>query len=185
MTKLPKPLAIITTSSTLVFLIIYKFKKESVFLTFTVLSAVFAYHFITKIFVGKIFNNIYQNNVNENLKIFKERKFEKPLYKFLKVRKWKDKMPSENINDFNLEEHTIIEVIKATCQAELVHDLNLIFALLPLILIIFTNFGAIIIPTSIISFLGDTPFIIIQRYNRPRLIKLSKKIERKNYEKSL
>lgn len=66
----------------------------------------------------------------------------------------------------------IASLIDETCVAELIHVV-LIFAC-PLFWLIFrTTFGLIV---GILYGLSHVPFILIQRYNRPRLVALYRKI---------
>ena len=75
---------------------------------------------------------------------------------------------------FDIKKRTLKEIIGATCQAEIVHEIIVILSFLPIILSVWFGELAVFIITSIISALIDTIFIIMQRYNRPRLIKLMK-----------
>lgn len=123
-------------------------------------------------YTGFIINNIYHNKMNFNRWWFKERKFEPTLYKIICVKKWKNKMPTYDPSSFNIYKHSLEEVIGATCQSEIVHELMLIESLLPLLLIIPFGEPLVFIITSLICVFIECIFIIMQRYNRPRLIKV-------------
>ena len=115
---------------------------------------------------------IYHNKMNYNRWWFKEKRFEKTLYKILCVKKWKNKMPTYDPSAFNIYKHSLEEVIGATCQAEIVHELMLIESLLPLLLIIPFGEPIVFIITTLICVLIECVFIVMQRYNRPRLVKI-------------
>ena len=132
-------------------------------------------------YTGLIINNIYHNKMNFNRWWFKERKFERTLYKILCVKKWKNKMPTYDPSSFNIYKHSLEEVIGATCQAEIVHELMLIESLLPLFLIIPFGEPLVFIITSLICVFIESIFIIMQRYNRPRLIKVYN-IKKQNFK---
>ena len=123
-------------------------------------------------YTGLIINNIYHNRMNYNRWWFKEKRFEKTLYKILCVKKWKNKMPTYDPSAFNIYKHSLEEVIGATCQAEIVHELMLIESLLPLLLIIPFGEPIVFIITTLICVLIECVFIVMQRYNRPRLVKI-------------
>lgn len=121
---------------------------------------------------GGFMNLKYHNNIYFNHWWFKEHKGEKTIYKVLMVKKWKKMMPTYDKKAFNFRERSLKELIGATCQAEIVHELMLVEALIPLILIIPYGKAIIFISTTLLCIFIELVFIIIQRYNRPRLVKL-------------
>ena len=54
------------------------------------------------------------------------------MYKKLHVKKWKSKMPTYEPANFDLRIHTPEEIAGAMCQAELSHEVIVIFSFLPL-----------------------------------------------------
>ena len=164
--------SIITFVLTSVFCHIYITTNNSIFLTLAISFGVTAYHFIMRLIVGYIVHSILHNKVNYNRKYFQPKKFEAKLYKFLKVKKWKDKMPTYNSEFYSTEKHTLEEIASVTCQAEIVHKIIVVLSFLPILLTIYFDSFWVFVITSVISALIDTLFIIMQRYNRPRIIKL-------------
>jgi hypothetical protein len=71
------------------------------------------------------------------------------------------------VNKKNIE-----EIIGATCQAEIVHETIMVFSLLPIILIPYLGAAVAFIITSVLSVLIDFAFVMLQRYNRPRLVQI-------------
>lgn len=104
--------------------------------------------------------------------------FETKLWDALKVKSWQGKLPDMSkilpklmpAKDMSRESLADIpRMIRETCVAELTHVLLSILGLaLPFI---WQGAGGIIFMLVYIL-LGNLPFIIIQRYNRPRLQKL-------------
>ena len=105
------------------------------------------------------------------------------LYKALKVHKWKDKLPDmsrvspmmvkKSISLSNASAEAISKIATETCVAEMIHDALILCA--PGLYLIWPDpIGAII---AVIYALSNIPFIIIQRYNRPTLVKLSKRLK--------
>jgi len=64
-------------------------------------------------------------------------------------------------------------------QAELIHELMFIFSLVPIAFSIYFGDLYIFVPTSIVAMMFELCFIIVQRYNRERLVKLNTKLKRR------
>ena len=148
---------------------------------FLILSITFCtalYHFAMRLFVGEICNKFIEPNLNCNSKWFKEKKFEKKIYKLLKVKKWKKFAPTYSPESFSLEKNSKEDIIRTMCGAEVVHELIIVFSFLPIIFSGLLDSFYEFLFTSIIAALVDSVFVIIQRFNRPRVIKLLKRSER-------
>ena len=74
----------------------------------------------------------------------------------------------------DLRENSMDELLHNVAQAELVHRIIMVLSFGPLLLIIPYGVPSVFIVTSIVAALIDLQFVIIQRYNRPRVIKLLK-----------
>lgn len=107
------------------------------------------------------------------------------IYNRLKIRTWQNKVPDMSrifsglMPPKKLTYHTLEKLpllIQETSVAECIH-LLLCFAGLYCIRI-WNGYGGVVI--SILYFLGNVPFILIQRYNRPRLQQLLQKQFRNN-----
>ena len=105
------------------------------------------------------------------------------IYDKLNIRKWQNKvpdmsrilpkwMPAKNLSG-NYRER-LPRMLQETCVAELIHSLLCITGLYCIKL--WPGFGGVVIVMLYIVFF-NLPFIIIQRYNRPRLIKLTQRIQ--------
>ena len=110
---------------------------------------------------------------------------EQHLWKILRVRQWQGKAPDMSrlfphlIPPKKITEETITDLprmIEETCVAEWTHIALSVAGLA--MLRIWPGVGGICI-TLIYILLGNLPFIIIQRYNRPRLQKLYAMQQRK------
>ena len=97
----------------------------------------------------------------------------------MKVKIWKDKMPTYDADTFSLELHSMEEIVMAMCQSEIVHEIIAVLSFAPLFLAI--RFGTfwIFFITSILAAGFDMMFIIMQRYNRPRIVRFIDRAERK------
>ena len=107
------------------------------------------------------------------------------VYEKLGIRRWQNKvldmsrilpclMPAKNLSG-DYEERLPV-MIQETCVAEIVHITVSIAGLRCLRM--WPGIGGITV-TAIHIVLLNLPFILIQRYNRPRLIRLQKKLEKK------
>ena len=59
------------------------------------------------------------------------------------------------------------------CQAELVHEVNAAVSFVPLLFSVWVGAFPIFLITSIIAAGFDLLFAVIQRYNRPRVMRLA------------
>ena len=148
------------------------FYKSSLLFSIAITFGVTFYHFAMRLFVGYSVDRIFKNGINYNSQWFSPKKFEPHLYKKLHVHKWKEKVPTFDPEQFDIEKHTFDEIISSMCVAEIVHEAIFILALLPVFLSIpFGEFWVFLI-TSVLSAAFDLIFVILQRYNRPRIIRL-------------
>ena len=61
------------------------------------------------------------------------------------------------------------------CQAEIVHEVIIIFSFLPVLASYWFGSFAVFMITSIGAAAFDLMFVMIQRYNRPRIVKLAER----------
>ena len=152
--------------------IAYYFVRIGILLTFAITFGTCFYHFAMRLAVGHGIDAIFHNKMNYERRWFRERKFESKLYNFLRVKKWKKHVPTYNPESYDLRKHSIEEVIQVTCQAEVVHEINMLLSYVPIILIIWFGSLAAFLITSIVACCIDGVFVILQRYNRPRLMNI-------------
>lgn len=123
---------------------------------------------------------------------FKSFPFERDgrVYLKLRINKWHNKvpdmsrifpqmMPQKKMTDDSCQ--TIRVMVYETCVAELVHAALCVFALHTLEL--WQGVGGWIVTLAYI-FVGNLPFCLIQRYNRPRFIKLMNRLEARKEKES-
>lgn len=158
--------AIITT-------ILFHCSSEAIYLTLAISFGTTAYHLGARLLVGLLYNTLMQNRADYTRKWYQIRPWEAALYRAIKIKKWKDKMPTYQPESFSPQKHTWDEIAQAMCQSELVHETNVILSFLPLAASIpFGSFYVFLI-TSVCGALFDSLFVMIQRYNRPRVVKIA------------
>lgn len=154
----------------------YLVTKSEAALTLTITTGTVMYHFCFRLAVGSLVPCI--NNCDS--KWFAEKSLEKKIYKFLKVNKWKRFFPSYSPETYDVANKSVMDIIKTTCRNEIIHEINILLSFTPILFIAFFNSPAAFILTSVFGGLCDLPFVIIQRYNRPRLKKIQQRMNRKN-----
>ena len=167
-----KIIAVLSVLLTAVFLVIYQFAPFEALVSIIITTATIAYHFWMRLFVGGAFNLALHNKVNYNKKWFKIGKTEQKIYKILKVKKWKRFFPTYDPNAFDKSKHSWSEIAQAMCQAELVHETIAVLSFVPILFSTWLGTPLVFILTSVFSALFDLIFVVIQRYNRPRVLKL-------------
>ena len=133
------------------------------------------YHFTMRLLVGYILNRKMQNKADYRKVRYQLRPFETKLYQWLQAKHWKGNMPTFDPTCFDPKLHSWEEIAQAMCQAEIVHEIIIPLSFLPLLAAI--PFGAfpVFLITSLLAALYDLSFVVIQRFNRPRVIKLIQK----------
>lgn len=133
------------------------------------------YHFAMRLLVGWVFDRRMGNRAEYTKRWYQPRSWEPRLYETLRVKNWKDKLPSYDPTLFSPKVHTWDEIAQAMCQAELVHEACAVLSFLPLFAAV--RFGAfpVFFLTSLCGAALDLIFVVMQRYNRPRVVRIAQK----------
>lgn len=137
-------------------------------------------HFVLRLLIAALVSIAFTrktNSLNFNNAWFREKKWEKEFYNFIKVKKWKSKMMTYDPSLFDLEKQGLGNLIKESCRAEVIHEAIAITSFLPLLYTFLFGTFPVFLITSIIATVYDMLFVFIQRFNRPRILKI---LERKN-----
>lgn len=106
-------------------------------------------------------------------------------YDCIRIRRWKDHVPdmSRYLGDMVKKQvppqataAQVQEVLRETCVAEVVHA-GLMLLSLPVFLIWKSRWCILLY--GLYNLLGNLPYLLIQRYNRPRLMKLLGRLQQK------
>lgn len=168
MSKFAKAIFAITTATgvlTAGFTALYRSLGTAWLLSAAITFGTTFYHFAMRLLVGAA----VPKSFDSNFWWFRPRPFEPRLYAVLKVRRWKHHMPTYNPSAFSLAHSTPAQVLQNSCQAEIVHEIIILLCFAPVFTI--PRFGAagVFWSTSILAALFDSCFVVMQRYNRPRL----------------
>ncbi|MBQ3094174.1 MAG: hypothetical protein IJC52_03285 [Clostridia bacterium] len=157
---------------------LYVFSPAPWMLSLIITAGTFFYHFAMRLAVGYAWVPFQKHDPHSVW--FREKAFEKKLYKQLNVKHWKEYMPTYDPSSFDVNAHSLDEIAVAMCHSELVHETIVVLSFLPLLAAIpFGDFFVFFI-TSLLAAAFDLSFVIMQRYNRPRVLTLIKRQNKKH-----
>jgi len=175
-------IAITVITSIVCFTLHYGGIYESQIILWTgIVAFTIMYHFWVRIIMGNV-SKLFKKHINYKQWWFKERKFEKKLYEFLHVKEWKGKALTYNPEDFSLKENSLEKIANTMAKSETDHWINEIISASTLLFAIPWGAFGIFLISAIVAMIFDSQFIIIQRYNRPRIVKILEREEKKQEE---
>lgn len=138
-----------------------------------------AYHFVIRFLAPPVICIFTRKKYDYKKWWFRQRSWEPKLFEKLRVRDWKDTSLTYDPREFSTKVHTLEEIVNNMCHAEVVHEFIFLMSFTSLLFAI--PFGAFIVflITAIAAALFDLTFVIIQRYNRPRVVKLMERKQRR------
>lgn len=172
MAKIVKGIAAFSLAAAVILTILYKKTTCGILLPLAITSGTIAYHFVMRLMVGLAFHATMQNQADYRKRWYQVSKREMAVYEKLKVKQWKRRMPTYDPALFDPRLHTWEEIVQAMCQAELVHETIAVLSFLPILAGIWFGEYPVFIVTSVLSAACDMVFVIMQRYNRQRVMKL-------------
>ncbi len=170
MAKIMKTVTVVSLILTVVLSLLLE--KAACFLPLTITAATICYHFAMRLAVGFFFDRCMHNHVDYRKKWFQVGPGEQLLYEKWQVKKWKGKLPTYDPDAFDIRHHSWEEILMATCQAELVHEVIILLSFLPLIAVRFVGAFPVFFITSVLAACFDLLFVLMQRYNRPRIFRI-------------
>ncbi len=179
MAKIMKLTAVLSGVFTLILAVWHSFAWHSALLSLAITCGTVFYHFAMRLAVGHTINSVCKNNINPERPWFRTRRFEKKLYKLLRVRSWRARVPTYAPDTFSREKHTWREIAMATCRAEIVHEIIALLSFVPLFFAIPFGEFLVFLITSVCASLYDMMFVVLQRYNRPLILKVVKSEEKR------
>lgn len=169
--------AVMVILSTVMFVLYYGgFTDSGIVLWVGIVAFMIMYHFWSRIIMGAV--SKYWN-IKYTHPWFKPRKFEKKLYGLLRVRQWRDKVLTFNPDEFLMAKRTLPEIANTMAKAEVDHWVNEIISVTAIFFSLIWGMFPIFLITSIAAMIFDAQFIIVQRFNRPKIVRLIEAKERK------
>ena len=167
--KTMRTLALVSCTLFMLFVLLNRFFPKILFSALAITFGTTGYHFVMRLLVGWIVPLLARERLSPESFWFQSRSFEKKLYQRLRVRRWKGKMPTYDPREFSFTDNSPERIIRNSCSAELVHEVIALLSFAPMLVIPVFGEAAVFIITSILAALTDCVFVIMQRYNRPRL----------------
>ena len=172
--KVMKTTTLVMALATVVLAGIYLFTAYGWVLSAAITTGTTFYHFAMRLIVGTIVPRCIHNPAK--CQWFRQKAFEPQLYALLRVKQWKDHMPTYDPASFSLRENTLEQIVHNSCVSEAVHEVIVLFSFVPLLFTFLWGTFPVFLITSVLAAAFDSCFIMMQRYNRPRLVRiLSKK----------
>ncbi len=140
-------------------------------------AGTFSYHLLMRLAVGLVFDLTLNNQVNCHHPWFRLRRFETVLYDRLQVGKWKASLTTDDPEVFDRHKNSWDEIAQAMCQAELVHEVIAALSFLPIAASFWLGAPVVFIVTSVLAAAFDLTFVVIQRYNRPRVLRIVERLK--------
>ncbi|MBE6534783.1 MAG: hypothetical protein E7678_07465 [Ruminococcaceae bacterium] len=147
----------------------YGICENSILLWIGIVCFMIVYHLWMRIIMGnvsKLFPISYDNFW------FREKRFEKKLYELLHVKAWKNKLPTYNPELFDIKKYPLDEIALTMTKAEFDHWINQLISLFSILFSLIWGKPWIFITTAVAAMAFDGLFITIQRYNRPKVLKI-------------
>lgn len=163
--------AVISGVLTLTLALGFRLAPDSWLLPAAITCGTVCYHFTMRLLVGAVIPATFDHRT----KWFQPRKWEAALYRRLRLSRWKGRMPTYDPRKFSVADNTPKQLIANMCQAEVVHEVIVLFSFVPVAFsAVWDSFGVFLI-TSILAAALDLTFVTLQRYNRPRLVRILEK----------
>ena len=175
-----KSIALITFVITAGFVWLYRYFPAGWILSAAISAGTTCYHFAMRLLEGTIVPYWVKNPMKHCW--FQQKPFEAKLYAALKVKGWKAHMPTYNPASFSLRENSLEQIIDNCCVSEAVHETIILLSFLPLLFTGLWGAFPVFLITSLLAAAFDSCFVIMQRYNRPRLVQTLSKKEAKARE---
>ena len=172
MQKLIKRITIGTFLATILLSVMLRFYPADVILSLAITAGTICYHFAMRLLIGLLYNLFMKNRADYRKPWYRLKSWESALYKKLHVKAWKRKIPTYNPELFDPRKHSWDEIAQAMCQSELVHETIVVLSFLPILASLWFGSPGVFIITSVLAAGIDLIFVIVQRYNRPRIMQM-------------
>ena len=171
--------ALAALAGTILLAIGYRVAPCGLLLSLAITCGTVAYHVIMRLLVGSVFSAVMRNRADCKKRWYQVGRREMAFYGALRVKTWKRRMPTYDSTLFDLRIHTWAEIAQAMCQAELVHETIAVLSLLPIAAGAWFGAYPVFLITSLLAAACDMLFVMMQRYNRRRIMKLLEREERR------
>ena len=147
--------------------------KSDLVLWIGIVTFMVLYHFGLRIFMGEVTKRF---KINYKHPWYTQRKFEKKLYKLLRVRKWKEKVLTFDPAAYDVNNRTLEQLATTMSKSELDHWINEVISVVSMLFTFIWGCWPAFVISAVAAMIFDAQFIVVQRYNRPIVLRL---LERK------
>lgn len=178
MSNIKKTIYIISTGCLVfmfTFLKIFVDNQNNVCLFMGILFMAASYHLITRLVIETFADGALEKGIDPDNHWFADSDVEQSIYRAIGVKHWKNRIPAPDAWKFSIKKRSLEDVIAESCRTEVVHEIGMVVSLLAVLLSIPFGFMWFFILTSVLGGLFDLVFVIVQRYNRPRLMRTAAK----------
>ncbi len=176
-----KSIAILTSAATVVLVLAYRILGIGWMLDWAISFGTTAYHFVMRLVVGYAVPKATHYDFDYNHPWFRPRKWEAAFYRKLKLHSWKGQLPTYAPDQFDLKSNSLYRVVQNMCGAELVHEIIMLLSFLPLLVIPVFGTPGVFFCTSLAAAAFDSVFVMAQRYNRPRVVRIYERQEARRH----
>jgi len=175
--KIMKCVVAISAVSTILSCVFYKVSPQVFLLVLSITFGTVCYHFSMRMILGLTLNKYITKPLNYESKWFSQNSFEVGFYQKIRIRHWKNMLPTYYPENFLFRTHTELDLIQTMCIAEIGHEMMILLSYIPIIFSLFFGQFYVFLITSFLAGLCDAVFVMVQRYNRFRIVKI---VERRN-----
>lgn len=161
------------------FAALYHANRASWLLSCAISFGMVAYHMLIRFAAPCLLRLLHRGRYDWRSPWFRPRAWEAEMYRRLGVQRWKALMPTWDPEEFSLESNSLAEIASNMCHAEAVHELIMLLSFTSLLFAIpFGSFGVFLV-TAVLAAAFDSVFVVMQRYNRPRITAILERRERR------
>ena len=157
--------------------------KNGICLFLGILFMTASYHLIIRLVIGAFCDGALENGVDPDNHWFADSDAERTIYRAIGVRRWKNVVPLPDAWKFSIKKRSLEDIITESCHAEIFHEVSIAASLLSVLLTLPFGYLWFFILTAALGVLYDLIFVIVQRYNRPRLMRTAAKKRELFFEK--
>ncbi len=186
MSSIKKTIYIISAGCLIFMFVFYKLfvdnrKEECLFLGILFMTA--AYHLIIRLVIGTFGDAALEKGIDTDNHWFADSNAEQSIYRAIGVKSWKNRLPALEPWKFSVKRRSLEDIIAESCRIEVVHEAGVVASLLSVLFSIPFGYLWFFVLTAALGCVFDMVFIIIQRYNRPRLMRTAAKKRMLFFEK--
>ncbi len=166
-----------------VFLALFVKTRSDVLLVIGIIMMNAAFQLISRLLVGTLCEGAFENGVNSSSDWFKTSDFEDRLYGSLKIKRLKEKLPGTERTNFTPQKNGLQDIIDCGCKIEVEHEVCILTSIISVFLAIPFGYVGLFVTAAVLCIVYDMAFVCVQRFNRPRLVTSSLKLNARFFEK--